>query len=163
MFREDFSSPTGLIRRCLIYSLPQFPSSSIRCWDSPCRASHLLRAWFSKLSARDANVHLSNSTWSLTCARLPLKPAFWMQWCFCSWTAPQFSVPCNSRRNTKYISHPLRRSDLQKTKKNPPEIFRAPQHCDAPLEGGGRGKLSSLLLCFEWTHICVSNKEPFLH
>lgn len=40
-----------------------------------------------------------------------------MQWCLCSWTAPQFSVPCNRRRNTKYVSHPLRRSGLQETKK----------------------------------------------
>lgn len=118
MFREDFTSPTGLIRRCLIYSLPQFPSPSIRCWDSPRRASRLLRAWFSKLSTRDANMHLSRSTWSFTCARLPLEPpAFWMQWCFCSWTAPQFSVPCNRKRNTKYVSHPFRRADLQETKK----------------------------------------------
>lgn len=33
--------------------------------------------------------------------------------------------------------------------KKPPEIFRAPQHWDAPLEGRGRGKLSTLLLCLE--------------
>lgn len=118
MFGEDFTSPIGLIRRCLIYSLPQFPWPSICCWDCRRRASRLLHAWFPKLWARDANVHLSRSIWSLTCAKLPLEPpAFWIQWCLCSWTVPQFSVSCNRRRNTKYVSHPLRRSGLQETKK----------------------------------------------
>lgn len=54
MFREDFTSPTGLIRRCLIYSLPQFPSRSLGWGDLLHRALCL----FAKLSARDANVPL---------------------------------------------------------------------------------------------------------
>lgn len=111
MFREDFTSPTRLIRRCLIYSLLQFPSPSTRDWDSPHRASRLLHTWFSKLSVRDANVHLSGSIWSFKCSRLPLEPsAFRMQWCFCSWTTPQFNY-------TKHVSHPFGRADLQETKK----------------------------------------------
>lgn len=46
------------------------------------RALRLLHALFSKLSARDANVHLFRSIRSLTRARLPLQPqAFWMKRC----------------------------------------------------------------------------------
>lgn len=165
MFREDFISPTRLIWRCLIYSLPQFPSAGIRCWDSVHRALHLLRALFSKLSARDANVRLFRSIRSLTHAGLPLQPqAFWMQRCFSPWWAPQLNVPYNRRKNAKHISHPLNQKIWFAGNKKP-ERFRAPRHSDAPLEGSrrGRGKLSTLLLCFEWTRICVSNQEPFLH
>lgn len=159
MFREDFTSPTGLIRRCLIYSLPQFPSPSIRCWDSPRRASRLLRAWFSKLSACDANLHLSRSILELnTCLA-----ATW------STSDPSVrgqlhnSVSHAKGEGTQNMFLILSENLICREQKKPPEIFRAPQHCNAPLEGRGRGKLSTLLLWFEWTHICVSNKEPFLH
>lgn len=166
MFREDFISPTGLIRRCLIYSLPQFPSPGTRWWDSPRGALRFLRALFSKLSARDANVHLFRSIRSSTRARLPLQPqAFWMKRCFSSRWAPQLNVPYNRRKNAKRISHLLNQNiRFAGNKKKKPERLRALQHSCSPGRITPRQRRTFYpLLCFKWTHICVSNKEPFSH
>lgn len=156
MFREDFISPTGIIRRCLIYSLPQFPSPSIGCGVLLHRALCL----FAKLSARDANVPLWRSIRSLTRAGTPLQPqAFWMQPCFCPWWAPQLNVPYNRRKNAKQIAHPLNQKIWFGGNKIKQEYSG---HRDALMLPEIRGKLSTLVLCFEWTRICVSNKEAFL-
>lgn len=116
MFREDFTSPTGLIRRCLIYSClsfhhPAFVAGTLH--TEPCVITHMIFKAF--------------GTW---CQRAPFKIFMELNVCqAASWTTSildavmlllvdSSTIQCPMQeKNRKYTSHPLRRSDLQETKK----------------------------------------------
>lgn len=116
MFRAGFISPARLIRRCLIFSLPQFPSAGTRCTQPYALHAH----FFSKLSARDANVHLLRST-----RRFEHVPGclFDHKYFGCSDASAhgelhnETSHTMGERMRNIFLSLQTRRSDLQETNK----------------------------------------------
>lgn len=167
MFRKDFISPTGLIRRRLIYpffsSLPQFPPLVA---PTGCAEPNVYPA---------PSVSPASSTWR---AGAPFPSSTKPPACqAASSTASGFgrgyvsahgelhnsmSHTTGGRMQTIFLILETRRADWQGTQNRD---WRRCNTSDASPEQSrrSRGKLSILLLCSKWTRICVSNKEPFLY